>query len=521
MADTNMEVDDACDKSHFVITDEEFITMARSMNVEQTSLFYEVHRRIQQEIIQSDLSSPLKLFISGAAGSGKTFLLKAIAHHIQQCYTAMVDPLSNARFVEVTALTGVEARLARGKTLHKAFSLSIENDSQIAYSQTTEEWLKEMRKWRTTTIRWLIIDGMSMVSYEVLRSVHQRLQELKANQDIFGGINVLVFGDIMQLGPVKGNLCFQQPPCFRGEPDLWRCFGLRELRTNVRQQNDGQFGDLLNNLRIGAMSTQQYELLLGRSYVPLTGEFAHGEAIRIFPTNRLVDEYNERMVRRMYDTDEVYILNARDECMEFEHCGVKPDPGSIPQDPERTGGLPNSIVVAIGARVTLCRHIHLGEGLLNGSMGVVRRFEWYGLRKYQCEKGELPNKIFIEFDDESIGGSFKDENGWVAVEPLSTIYRGLKGSNIKRTMFPLTATGWAATVHKMQGTTVKKAVIYLGESIFATGQAYVSLSRVKSLNDIAISELDLSKLFDNLHDEDALAELERMRNDIKHHIKTI
>lgn len=100
-----------------------------------------------------------------------------------------------------------------------------------------------------------IIDEISMVSYEVLRSIHLRLQEsLKICQDIFGGVNIIVFGDIMQLSPVKGSWCFRQPILFQGEPHLWHYFGLCELQTNVRQKNDRQFIDLLNNLRVGELS---------------------------------------------------------------------------------------------------------------------------------------------------------------------------------------------------------------------------------------------------------------------------
>jgi len=85
-----------------------------------------------------------------------------------------------------------------------------------------------------------------MVSYEILRSIHLRLQEFKNNNQLFGDINLLLFGDIMQLSPVKGSWCFKQPVCFQGEPHLWRYFGLCELKANMRQQNDADFVDLLN-----------------------------------------------------------------------------------------------------------------------------------------------------------------------------------------------------------------------------------------------------------------------------------
>jgi len=167
--------------------------------------------------------------------------------------------------VEVTALTGVAARLINGRTLHGAFFLAVEKGKPTIYRQLSGQRLEDARrKWRY--IKWLIIDEISMVSYEILRAVHLRLQEFKNNNELFGGVNILLFGDIMQLPPVKGNWCFKQSACFQGEPHLWHYFGLCKLKTNMRQQNDAEFVDLLNNLRVGQLNIVQYEMLLNRTY---------------------------------------------------------------------------------------------------------------------------------------------------------------------------------------------------------------------------------------------------------------
>jgi len=171
-----------------------------------------------------------------------------IEQQIKRCYAHTIDRLLKPTFVEVTALTGVAARLINGRTLHSAFFLknAIEKGKPTVYRQLTGQRLEDARrKWRH--IKWLIIDEISMVSYEILRSIHLRLQEFK-NNELFGDVNILLFGDIMQLPPVKGSWCFKQPVCFQGEPHLWLYFGLCELKTNMHQQNDAEFVDLLNNL---------------------------------------------------------------------------------------------------------------------------------------------------------------------------------------------------------------------------------------------------------------------------------
>ncbi|KAF9406367.1 hypothetical protein HW555_013236 [Spodoptera exigua] len=260
------------------------------------------------------------------AGSGKSFILKTLVHHIRRCYAPTVDQLLNASFVEVTAPTGVAARLVNGKTLHSAFSLGIEK-------------------------------------------------------------------------------------------------GRATLQTNVRQQNDSQFIDILNNLRVGELSMEQYEILLERSRVPLAGDFADGNAVQIFPTIKLVNNYNDKMVELMADSVKIYTVNAHDESKEPATYGQKPNHVSIPQDPNCTGGLLSSIKIAIGARVMLRVNLKVSEGLVNGSMGVIKKIEWHGLRRDQLEEGELPKTIFIKFDDESIGKSSKDENGLIPIQPHSIIFQ--------------------------------------------------------------------------------------------------
>ncbi|KAF9406365.1 hypothetical protein HW555_013234 [Spodoptera exigua] len=331
-ADVDIEGEEVEESSHINITDAEFHHIVRSMNLEQKKIYDEVTKRIRDEVInEANTNVPLKLFVTGGAGSGKSFILKTLVHHIRRCYAPTVDQLLNASFVEVTAPTGVAARLVNGKTLHSAFSLGIEK-------------------------------------------------------------------------------------------------GRATLQTNVRQQNDSQFIDILNNLRVGELSMEQYEILLERSRVPLAGDFADGNAVQIFPTIKLVNNYNDKMVELMADSVKIYTVNAHDESKEPATYGQKPNHVSIPQDPNCTGGLLSSIKIAIGARVMLRVNLKVSEGLVNGSMGVIKKIEWHGLRRDQLEEGELPKTIFIKFDDESIGKSSKDENGLIPIQPHSIIFQGGAGS---------------------------------------------------------------------------------------------
>jgi len=190
----------------------------------------------------------------------------------------------------------------------------------------------------------------------------------------------------------------------------------------------------------------------------------------------------------------IYVINARDESREPATYGQKPPAAAIPIDPNNTGALLHTIKLAIGSRVMLRSNLNVSEGLVNGSMGIVRGFQWQALRRDQLEVNELPKKVFIQFGDPTIGHSLKKFNGWVGISPISVVYQGNKGyGNVERIMLPIIL-NWAVTVHKLQGTTVDKAVIYLGKKIFAKGQAYVALSRIRSLQGLAISEIEPKRL---------------------------
>ncbi|KAG7299154.1 hypothetical protein JYU34_017689 [Plutella xylostella] len=490
--------------------DEVFVNGIRSLNVQQKDLLKQVSDSIDKDIRLDENQQPLLLFITGGAGSGKSFILKLIVEHIKRCYAPTVDVLLKPNFVEVASLTGVAARQISGRTLHSVFSLPIEKTTTMTYRKMSGQPLeRERRKWRY--IKWLVIDEISMVSYENLRIIHLRLQEFKNNHLLFGGVNVLLFGDIMQLPPVKGHWCFDQPLWSNAEIHLWQQFSFCELTINMRQSSDEEFVDLLNNLRFGELTISQLQLLCERRRVEQVGDFADGAAVRIFPTIRLVDEYNCKMTDQLLQSSRVYTMHAADESREAATYGKRPPCNVIPADVNNCGGLLHVLKLGKGSRVMLRRNISVTEGLVNGAMGIICKFKWPALRRDQLEAGELPDAVYVKFDDETIGIKVKDSEGLVAIAPSTATFQANKGyGDVERRMLPLILS-WAVTVHKLQGTTLNKAVIDLGKKNFAKGQVYVALSRVKTLEGIALCDLEPRKLLTRPHDEKALREMERLR----------
>lgn len=205
----------------------------------------------------------------------------------------------------------------------------------------------------------------------------------------------------------------------------------------------------------------------------------------------------------------LYQIHAVDISLEAKTYGQCPRKEFISDDANKTGGILSTLCIGVGSRVMLRRNINVNHGLVNGAMGVIRKFEWPALRRDQLETGELPQAVFVEFDDLTIKNN--EPGVGVRIEPCSINFDALRGQGkIERRMLPLILS-WAVTVHKLQGTTLDRAVVDLGSHIFAKGQAYVALSRVKTLAGLAISTLDPKKLLNRPHDQNSLNELQRLR----------
>ena len=141
--------------------------------------------------------------------------------------------------------------------------------------------------------------------------------------------------------------------------------------------------------------------------------------------------------------------------------------------------------VAIGARVMLRRNMCTGDGLVNGAMGTVTGYDWLG---GQRTAGQQPCGINVLFDNPRVGSITRgtSEHLPTIVRPATARFDGTNGRyQFERYQYPLVL-AWGVTIHKVQGLSLDKAVMDLGSGIFAHGQAYVALSRVRSLQGVML-----------------------------------
>ena len=164
----------------------------------------------------------------------------------------------------------------------------------------------------------------------------------------------------------------------------------------------------------------------------------------------------------------------------------------LPKDDDECAGLPSHLLLAVGARVMLRRNVDTVDGLVNGARGVIRGFEWDTTAD---NEGAMPSKVFVSFEGKSGRGNTIQWNGEavVPIRPVTAEFYGRKGSTLQRRQLPLILS-YAITIHKVQGLSLKRAVIDAGSSIFDDGMTYVALSRVQSLAGLFLISLDQSKI---------------------------
>lgn len=210
----------------------------------------------------------------------------------------------------------------------------------------------------------MVIDEISMVSATMLEFIHKRLCTIKANTNLFGGLNIITVGDFFQLKPVSGSYAFEHP-------FLWNFFKPFFLEENVRQSSDSTYADLLNRTRVGLLSNKDIAILNNRVKAVKREQLA--VTVHLFPTLKQVKKHNEEM-QKLITEKEVKIIEAQHYFSQYD---INPkdvvDDDLIPEDDRDAGGLANTLKISEGTRIMLIRNIFTSKGLVNGAIGYVTK----------------------------------------------------------------------------------------------------------------------------------------------------
>ena len=415
----------------------------------------------QLEIIQA-INNKQNVFITGPGGTGKSTIIKYLANE----WTTLGGGTQRVCTIGITAMTGAAAVLINGQTLHSYLGIGLGKDSVDDLVIKIMNRSKIKKNWDDLDI--LVVDEISMLSDDLLIKLNKVAKKIRANENPFGGIQLVFAGDFLQLPCIKGNFCF--------ECDDWiECAFTTFHLTKILRQHDIRFQECLNNARYGRITLEDIEYctvnhrsqtdgpapkaLVGKSQGPDV-PFGKGAACikptRIFCHNADVNEINERKLKKLNATE----IKQYDSDIEYNSNFYDPRKHKfIFQDITKICNAQPTISLAVGAQVMLLINIDTKNGLVNGSRGVVLEFT----------NNELPVVLF--------------KNGSKLVIDFHK-YEVTEGKKLIGTIFQIPLKlAYAITVHKSQGMTLDSAIIDLN-GVFEYGQAYVALSRVKDVNSL-------------------------------------
>ncbi|XP_044225291.1 ATP-dependent DNA helicase PIF1 isoform X2 [Thunnus albacares] len=390
----------------------------------------------EQAAVLSAVLSGKNVFFTGSAGTGKSFLLKRIM--------GSLPPKSTF----ATASTGVAACHIGGTTLHNfagigSGSAPLEQCIELAQRPGV------LQHW--TSCRHLIIDEVSMVESQFFDKLESVARSVRRSTEPFGGIQLIVCGDFLQLPPVskgkeKASFCFQARS--------WRkVIQVNMELTEVRRQTDQSFISLLQAVRVGRVTEEVTAKLMGSAYHHIEKDGIL--ATRLCTHKDDVELTNENKLQQLPGSVRIF------EALDSDPALVKTIDAHSP-----VGRL---LQLKVGAQVMLTKNLDVARGLVNGARGVVVAFE--------SGKHGLPHVRFLCGVTE-------------VLKPERWVFKSGGGIHLSRQQLPLKL-AWAISIHKSQGMTLDCVEISLAR-VFESGQAYVALSRARTLEGLRVMDFDPS-----------------------------
>lgn len=378
------------------------------------------------------LKTGRSVFLTGAAGSGKTYVLREYIKYLQ-------DLDAN---IGITASTGIAATHMGGITIHSWSGLGIRDS--LTKSELAEIAEKSHIKKKIKNASVLIIDEISMLHHYRLDLIDRVIREVKNSPLPFGGMQIIFCGDFFQLPPVRRS--YEPEAHFAYHSDAWKNLGLKVCYLSEQhRQSDTEYLKVLNAVRENAVSDETMKILKTRF-----GKKSDFEPTKLYSHNKNVDAENDAELSKIPGKFSEYEMQQRGR-------------QALVEALKKSCLSPEVLRLKPGAKVMFVKN-NFEEGYVNGTLGVVVKcgFE-------EIEVRTLSGKI-IDVERES----------WVIEED------GKIKAEINQ--YPLRL-AWAITVHKSQGMSLDSAEVDLSAS-FERGMGYVALSRVRSLDGLFLKGLN-------------------------------
>ena len=405
--------------------------------------------KLQKEFFRSFFEGR-NLFLTGPAGTGKSYAASLLFDFLDEMEI----------FYGKTATTGVAALNIGGVTINSWSGMGLADDNGMELLEKVAENTKASNRIKACKV--LVIDEVSMAKSELIEKLDLVCQFIRNNERSFGGIQVVFVGDFMQLPPVFKH--FEQE-LFAFDSQAWRDAKVKmvHLTEIVRQHDEPHFATFLNEVRMGR--AKDYSILddcISRVF-PDDGILP----VRLFCKNLDVNGYNKTELDKINAKSQHYI--STDEGSETWR-----------QFFDKNAQAPAVLELKVGAQVILLVNVDPTQGLVNGSVGIVKAMF------LETVEVQFTSGTFVV---EAHEWSIKQNEFDPATNAMKKIVVA------KRKQLPLRL-AWALTIHKGQGSTLDRAEIDVSEA-FAAGQVYVALSRVRTLGSLRVKRFSPNKIMTN------------------------
>lgn len=387
----------------------------------------------------------VSLFLTGKAGTGKTtFLREVVRYTKKKCI--------------VLAPTGIAAVNAGAMTIHSFFQFGLGPFVQGVIEPKSDFRINKSKLELIRHLQLLIIDEVSMVRADLMDHIDVELRRIRRNSKPFGGVQLLMIGDLQQLPPIAHG----------GEDELLRQYyktlyffssaALKSMKyscielKNVYRQTDRHFIDILNHARNCTLTSQDITDLNAR-YIPGFSPKSEDGYIRLMTHNRQVDYINETELEKLDSKPYTFVAAVT---------------GTFPEESYPTA---NSLTLKKGAQVMFIKN-DPERRFINGTLGEVKSIDKNSIAVRLAESGTIIDVEPMEW--QNIRYQFDEESKEISSKQIGRFKQ-----------YPLKA-AWAITVHKSQGLTFDKAIIDV-HAAFSPGQAYVALSRCRTLDGLVLS----------------------------------
>lgn len=393
---------------------------------------------MQQEKALALLKSGKNVFLTGSAGTGKTYVLNQYIEYLKERKVA----------VAITASTGIAATHMNGMTIHSWAGIGVKEHLTQANlaSMKSKKYLKD----HLEKVKVLVIDEISMLHKNQINLVDKVLQYFKGTMDPFGGIQVVLCGDFFQLPPI-GNRGELSKDKFAFMSEAWVKSGLNVCNlTEQYRQSDNDLNEILNEIRSGGLSEKSYHKLQGATKNTLEDV---KDLTKLYTHNYDVDNINAEHLSKLSGQLKVFRAKTK---------GNK----KLIETLKKSVLAGENLQFKIGAKVMFVKNDSEKGRYVNGSLGTVLGFNDKGFPSVKLLNGKI-------ITSETESWTIQDDGG-----------KTLASYN----QIPLRL-AWAITVHKCQGMTLDAAEIDLSRT-FEKGQGYVALSRLKKLENLQLIGLN-------------------------------